>query len=123
MQDFGIAVNGVPFDPGAAEFYLGDRQSGWQYEALSGAVPLGIDENYAHVQPTGGVSLSRATHGIAENFGTEKTETLPAGRLGGGRVSDLCSLRLRRCKRRGKRGEGTQIELSVETGTPPQRSR
>ena len=49
----GWALNGVPFDPGAGEFYLGDPSLGWQYEALSGAVPLGIDENYAHVQPTG----------------------------------------------------------------------
>ena len=53
MQDFGIALNGVPFDPGAAEFYLGNRHGGWQYEALSGAVPLGIDRSHAHVQPTG----------------------------------------------------------------------
>jgi hypothetical protein len=53
MQSFGIAVNGVSFDPGAAEWYLGDRRGGWQYEALSGAVPLGLDENHAHVQPSG----------------------------------------------------------------------
>ena len=51
--NFGIALNGVPFDPMAAEFYKGDRERGWQYEALSGAVPLGVDENYAHVQPNG----------------------------------------------------------------------
>jgi hypothetical protein len=49
---FGVAVNGVPFDLGANEFYLG-RRGNWQYEALSGAVSLGIDANYAHVQPTG----------------------------------------------------------------------
>ncbi len=53
MGDFGISVNGVPFDPGAAEWYQGDRSSGWQYEALSGAVTLGLDDNHAHVQPTG----------------------------------------------------------------------
>ena len=52
-QIFGVAVNGVPFDPGAAEFYQGKRESGWQYEALSGAVPLGLDQNFAHVQPNG----------------------------------------------------------------------
>ena len=50
---FGVCLNGVPLDPGAAEFYHGDMSSGWQYEALSGAVPLGLDDNYAHVQPTG----------------------------------------------------------------------
>ncbi len=51
--NFGIAINGVLFDPGAAESWLGDPRSGWQYEALAGAVPLGLDENYAHVQPDG----------------------------------------------------------------------
>lgn len=53
MHDFGLGVNGVPFDPGAAEWYLGNRQSDWQYEAMSGAIALGLDENHAHVQPTG----------------------------------------------------------------------
>ncbi len=50
---FGVAINGVLFDPGTAEFYDGDPR-GWNYEALGGAVPLGIDANYAHVQPNGG---------------------------------------------------------------------
>ena len=49
--EFGVAVNGVPFDPGAGEFYAGAR--GWQYEPLSGAIALGIDVSHAHVQPTG----------------------------------------------------------------------
>ncbi|OMH34060.1 hypothetical protein BGP75_13110 [Motiliproteus sp. MSK22-1] len=53
LHNFGLAVNGVPFDPGAAEWFLGDRNGDWQYEALSGAVPLGVDENHAHVQPSG----------------------------------------------------------------------
>ena len=53
MQSFGIAINGVPFDPGAAEWYRGDPRGGWQYEPLSGAVPLGLDANHAHVQPSG----------------------------------------------------------------------
>ena len=49
--EFGVAVNGVPFDPGAAEFY--DGEAGWQYEPLSAAIDLGIDVSHAHVQPTG----------------------------------------------------------------------
>lgn len=53
VKEPGWALNGVPFDPGAGEFYQGDPSLGWQYEALSGAVPLGIDDNNAHVQPTG----------------------------------------------------------------------
>jgi hypothetical protein len=50
---FGFAVNGIFFEPGTAEFWHGDRQLGWNYEALGGAVPLGIDENHGHVQPNG----------------------------------------------------------------------
>ncbi|MBX9654623.1 YHYH protein [bacterium] len=52
-MNFGIAINGVLFDPGAAEFWQGNPQSGWQYEALSGSIPLGLDTNFAHVQPDG----------------------------------------------------------------------
>ena len=58
---FGIALNGILFDPGAAEFWNGDRASGWTYEALGGAVPLGLDEQLAHVQPNGAYHY----HGIA----------------------------------------------------------
>jgi hypothetical protein len=49
----GVAINGVPFDPGAAEWWGDDMRSGWQYEALSGAIGLGLDCNHAHVQPDG----------------------------------------------------------------------
>lgn len=53
MFPFGIAVNGVVMDPGAAEWWNGDRNSGWQYEPLSGIIDLGVDANRAHVQPNG----------------------------------------------------------------------
>ena len=33
---FGIAVNGITWEPLAAEWYLGQRNSQWRYEALSG---------------------------------------------------------------------------------------
>lgn len=49
--EFGVAINGVPFDPGAGEFF--DGEPGWQYEPLSGAIALGIDVSHAHVQPNG----------------------------------------------------------------------
>lgn len=52
-QLFGVALNGVVFDPGTAEFYRNDRSSGWNYEALGGAVELGLDDHHAHVQPNG----------------------------------------------------------------------
>ena len=50
---FGVAVNGVPMDPAAAEFYQRDRQSGWSYDPFRMTGQLGLDENHAHVQPTG----------------------------------------------------------------------
>lgn len=50
---FGIAVNGVLFDPGTAEMWHNDRASGWHYDALGGAFSLGLDTNNAHVQPNG----------------------------------------------------------------------
>ncbi len=52
MRSFGIAVNGVPFDPNAAEWW--DDARLWQYEPMTpGGMNLGIDEHHAHVQPTG----------------------------------------------------------------------
>jgi hypothetical protein len=53
MQPFGVAINGVVFDPGAAEWWNRDRSSGWQYEPLFGNGMLGVDKSHAHVQPTG----------------------------------------------------------------------
>lgn len=50
---FGIALNGVPFEPGTAEYWNRDRNSGWNYDALSGKINLGLDQHNAHVQPTG----------------------------------------------------------------------
>ena len=61
---WGVALNGVVFDPGTAEIYQdGDRSSPWRYEALlsnteMGTTPrirtgLGLDTSHAHVQPNG----------------------------------------------------------------------
>ncbi len=52
-QPFGVAVNGVLFDPGTAEYWQDDRRSGWHYDALGGAFSLGLDADHAHVQPNG----------------------------------------------------------------------
>ena len=49
---WGVAMNGVPFEAQTAEFWKGER-GGWNYDALGGALPLGLDANNAHVQPTG----------------------------------------------------------------------
>lgn len=64
MQPFGVAVNGVVFDPFAAEWWRGDPSSGWQYEPHSGAIDLGLDEHNAHVQPNGAYHY----HGIPDGL-------------------------------------------------------
>jgi len=51
FEDFGVGIDGVPFDPGTAEFWNGNPE--WRYEALSGKINLGLDQNNAHVQPNG----------------------------------------------------------------------
>jgi hypothetical protein len=53
LDPFGVATNGVVFDPGANEWWNRDRNSGWQYEPMTGHLNLGVDESNAHVQPTG----------------------------------------------------------------------
>lgn len=73
----GVALNGVPFDPGAAEFWQGDRQSGWQYEALGGAVTLGLDANYGHVQPTGAYHYHGLPVGLMQELGWSASEASP----------------------------------------------
>lgn len=54
MNYFGVALNGVPFDPAAAEYWNRDRSSGWQYEAVTPKEKkLGVDNANGHVQPNG----------------------------------------------------------------------
>lgn len=66
---FGVAVNGVPFDPGTAEVWKGNRRSGWHYEALGGAISLGLDSNYAHVQPNGAYHYHGLPVGLMQELG------------------------------------------------------
>jgi len=61
---FGVATNGVLFDPGTAEFWRRDRRSGWNYEALSGKINMGLDQSNAHVQPTGSYHYHGLPNGL-----------------------------------------------------------
>ena len=65
-QPFGIAVNGVLFDPLAAEWYNNDPASGWSKYALSPNVNLGLDSNHAHVMPTGAYHYHGIPDGLAD---------------------------------------------------------
>ncbi|MEQ9348071.1 MAG: YHYH protein [Thalassospira sp.] len=65
---FGVAVNGVPFDPYTAEYWQRDRQSGWRYEAISPTVDLGLDQNNAHVQPDGTYHYHGVPKGLIKSW-------------------------------------------------------
>jgi hypothetical protein len=92
---FGVAVNGVVFDPGTAEVWrAGDpivsrpgpethRGPGdgpgshvLNYDAM-GKMQLGIDQNHAHVQPTGAYHYHGLPTGLINRLRTEKG---PAGK-------------------------------------------
>lgn len=77
-QPFGVALNGVPFDPGTAECY-GQRHGGrpgasceWREEAIvNGHGKLGLDHSYAHVQPSGAYHYHGIPNGLITGQGVE----------------------------------------------------
>ena len=73
--EFGVAINGIPFDPGAGEFFAGEP--GWQYEPLSGAIDLGIDVSHAHVQPTGKYHYHGLPTGLIDSVRVEEGKHSP----------------------------------------------
>lgn len=79
MHPFGVAINGVVFDPGAAEWWNRDPNSGWQYEAMSGAVPLGIDNHNAHVQPSGAYHYHGIPTGLVNKLSGGKPKLVLIG--------------------------------------------
>jgi len=69
---FGVAVNGVPFDPGTVEFWRNDPSLGWRMEAIvDGRGTLGIDDSNAHVQPTGAYHYHGIPNGLIDQLGSE----------------------------------------------------
>lgn len=76
---FGVALNGVPFEPGTQEFWRDDRNSGWNFEAIGGESNLGIDQSLAHVQPNGAYHYHGLPHGLVDQFGGEGKRMLLAG--------------------------------------------
>lgn len=65
VREFGVAINGVPFDP-AGPFLRGDRGSGWEFEPSHPEVGayLGVDQNNAHTQGGGAYHY----HGLPEGL-------------------------------------------------------
>jgi hypothetical protein len=79
MQPFGVAVNGVVFDPGAAEWWNRDRNSGWQLEPMNMAGRLGADQNNAHVQPSGAYHYHSVPTGLLNKLSGGKSKMVLAG--------------------------------------------
>ena len=69
MWLFGVAVNGVPFDP-SGPFWNADGHSGWQFEVLhpANSVALGIDCNRAHTQGRGAYHYHGLPTGLLWNL-------------------------------------------------------
>lgn len=74
---FGVALNGVPFEPGTGEFWNGQRA--WNYEAKSGFIDLGLDSNNAHVQPTGAYHYHGLPIGLMARLGGDGKKMLLVG--------------------------------------------
>lgn len=68
MYPFGVAINGIPFDPNAAEWWQRNPRSGWRYEAMVLGPRLGLDQNNAHVQPNGAYHYHGIPTGLMKRF-------------------------------------------------------
>lgn len=66
----GVALNGIKFDTATAEFWNGRRE--WNEEAIvDGEGRLGLDQNNAHVQPTGAYHYHGVPNGLIEELNGE----------------------------------------------------
>ncbi len=82
---FGVALNGVPFDPGTAEIWSPDGRvrgpdaprDGLRYEALTGNIDLGLDDHNAHVQPTGAYHYHALPIGVYEKAAGKPASEVP----------------------------------------------
>jgi hypothetical protein len=74
---FGVAVNGVPFDPGTAEWWRDDPSRGWRMEAIGGPRNLGLDRSNAHVQPGGQYHYHGVPLGLVASIARGKSVTTP----------------------------------------------
>ena len=65
---FGVALNGVFLESSTAEFWRGNRE--WNQEAINGKGQrlLGLDENFAHVQPDGSYHYHGNPTGLIKNI-------------------------------------------------------
>lgn len=76
---WGVAVNGVPFDPNTAEFWNNDRSSGWNLDLMAQDGQLGVDSSHAHVQPNGAYHYHATPTGLVDALGGDRGRMLLLG--------------------------------------------
>ena len=76
---WGIALNGVPFDPNTAEYWNNDRSSGWNLDLMGQDGRMGVDASHAHVQPSGAYHYHATPIGLVDALGGDKGRTLLIG--------------------------------------------
>jgi hypothetical protein len=74
---FGLALNGVKFDPATGEFWRRDFRSIWNEEAFyKGRGQLGMDWSNAHVQPSGAYHYHGIPVGLIKQLHVENSMVL-----------------------------------------------
>lgn len=76
---WGVALNGVPFDPNTAEYWRDDRSSGWNLDLMAQDGRLGADASHAHVQPNGAYHYHATPTGLVDALGGDKGRVLLLG--------------------------------------------
>ena len=76
FNPFGIALNGILFDAKTADFWNNNRESGWNYDAFTTRINLGLDENNAHVQPNGAYHYHGLPTGLLKELQAQNQQTL-----------------------------------------------
>ena len=75
----------MPFEPGTAEIWSprgrgrapASRQNVWRYEAMTGGINLGLDDNHAHVQSTGAYHYHALPTGLYERLAGVPADQAP----------------------------------------------
>lgn len=66
VRETGVAINGVKFEPGTAEVVQCESGENYRVEAFQSIIDLGLDDNHAHVQPTGAYHYHGTPMGIVK---------------------------------------------------------
>jgi hypothetical protein len=70
VREPGVALNGVKFEPETAEAVLCESGERFRVEAKQNLIDMGLDENNAHVQPTGAYHYHGTPTSMIEKFDT-----------------------------------------------------